>query len=299
MTDHMNCVSQDGTAIAFDRKGSGPPVILIDGALCYRESGPNRALADALRERFTVFTYDRRGRGESGDAPYYEVTREVEDIAALIDVAGAPAHLYGISTGGALALETAKRLPGKVASLALYEIPFVVDDSRPPVAEDFKSRLQALLVADRRSAAIKLFMREAARLPSPLVAAMPLFPGWSKNKAIAHTLANDVAIMGDTQRGGPLPADRWASITQPTLVADGGKSPAWLRNAAAQLAQRLPHARVQTLDGQRHYVKAAALAPVLGEFIDRAVTASAASSDHAPGRNGTAASHAAMAARQP
>ena len=299
MTDHMNCVSQDGTAIAFDRKGSGPPVILIDGALCYRESGPNRALADALRERFTVFTYDRRGRGESGDAPYYEVTREVEDIAALIDVAGAPAHLYGISTGGALALDTANGCPARSrASLSTRSRSWSTTVARRS-RRTSRAAVQALLVADRRSAAIKLFMREAARLPSPLVAAMPLFPGWSKNKAIAHTLANDVAIMGDTQRGGPLPADRWASITQPTLVADGGKSPAWLRNAAAQLAQRLPHARVQTLDGQRHYVKAAALAPVLGEFIDRAVTASAASSDHAPGRNGTAASHAAMAARQP
>jgi pimeloyl-ACP methyl ester carboxylesterase len=263
----MKRASADGTPIAFTLAGDGPPLILVDGALCDRRIGPNRALADRLSQGFTAVTYDRRGRGESGDAGPYAVEREVEDIAALIDAVGGPVSLYGISSGGLLALEAAKRLAGTVDRVAVYEIPFVVDDSRPPVSESFPVRLEELLAGDRRGAAVKLFMREAVRLPSFLVAALPLFPGWPKNKQIAHTLLYDVAVMGETQRGRPLQRERWASVTLPTLVASGGKSPAWVRNAAAQLAEVLPDAQCRTLDGQRHYVKPDALAPLLREFL--------------------------------
>jgi pimeloyl-ACP methyl ester carboxylesterase len=263
----MNRASKDGTAIGFERRGDGPPLILVDGALCHRGLGPNRRLAEALSRDFTVIHYDRRGRGESGDAPAYAVAREVEDIAALIDAAGGSAHLYGISSGGALALEAARQLRGKVTKLALYEVPYIVDDSRPPVPESYPSRVDELIAHGRRSAAAKLFMRDVVGLPPLLVALMPLFPGWSKNKATAHTLAYDAAIMGDGQRGKPLPTDPWSSVTVPTLVVSGGKSPAWMQNAAAQLAAVLPNARHRTLEGQRHYVKPAALGPVLADFF--------------------------------
>jgi pimeloyl-ACP methyl ester carboxylesterase len=259
--------STDGTIIGFDRRGDGPALILIDAALCHRGVGPNRRLPESLSAAFTVITYDRRGRGESGDSTPYSVAREVEDISALIDAAGGSAHLYGISSGGALALEAAKALPGKVEKVAVYEIPYVVDDSRPPTVETLPEQLERLLADGRRGEAIKLFMREAVRLPPPLVAAMPLFPGWSTNKALAHTLAYDVAIMGDGQRGQPLAAARFAGIAMPVLVVNGAKSPAWVRTAAAQLAEVLPDARHRTLDGQAHYVKPDALAPVLTEFF--------------------------------
>ena len=259
--------SKDGTTIAFDRVGEGPPLILVDGALCHRGVGPNRALVAPLSEHFTVFAYDRRGRGESGDTAPYAVAREVEDIAALIDAAGGSAALYGISSGGALALEAAQRLPDMVRKVGVYEIPFVVDDTRPPAPRDLLARVDELIATGRRGDAVKLFMREAVRLPSVLVATMPIFPGWGKNKAIAHTLPYDVAVMGDGQGGQPLRADEWRSVTVPTLVASGGKSPAWVRNAAAQLAEVLPSAQYRVLDGQRHYVKAAALGPVLTSFL--------------------------------
>ena len=260
--------SRDGTPIGYSRDGSGPAVVLVDGALCHRAVGPNRRLAERLSRDLTVFTYDRRGRGESGDAAPYAVAREVEDLGALIDAAGGSAYVYGISSGGALAMEAAKRLPGKVAALALYEIPFVVDDTRPPVSKDFPGQLERFLAAGQRGAAVKLFMRDAVRLPSVLVAAMPLFVGgWKKNKAIAHTLPYDVAVMGDGQRGEAVPADRWRAVTVPTLVACGEKSPDWVRHAAAQLSQVLPNARHRTLAGQRHYVKPDAMAPVLVEFF--------------------------------
>ena len=124
--------SRDGTAVAFERSGEGPPIILIDGALCSRASGPSRPLAAELSRRFTVYTYDRRGRGDSSDTAPYAVPREVEDIEALIEEAGGSVHLCGISSGAALALDAAQRGLG-VRSLALYEPPFIVDDSRPPV----------------------------------------------------------------------------------------------------------------------------------------------------------------------
>ncbi|MGH2712849.1 MAG: alpha/beta fold hydrolase [Thermoleophilaceae bacterium] len=280
----MKRASTDGTMIGFDRRGNGPALILIDGALCHRASGPNRRLAERLSREFSVITYDRRGRGESGDTAPYTVSREVDDLAALIDAAGGSAHLYGISSGGALALEAAQRLPGKIDTVAAYEIPLVIDDSRPPVSESFGDELYGLIDSGRRGAAVKLFMREAVRLPGPLVAAMPLFPGWAKNKRHAPTLRYDFAIMGDTQRGKPLPAGRWQSVTAPTLVMSGGKSPAWVRTGAEQLAQALPNAQHRTLDGQRHYVKANAIGPVLTEFFTAAATGREANPGQAAGR---------------
>jgi pimeloyl-ACP methyl ester carboxylesterase len=266
----MKCVSKDGTTIAFEQAGGGPPVILIPGALCDRATGPNKPLAKRLAEAFTVIVYDRRGRGASGDTRPYRVDREVEDIEALIDAAGGSAQLYGISSGGALALDAAARLPGKVTRVAVYEVPLVVDDSRLPVSDASLARIDELLSADRRGAAVKLFMRHMVQVPAVLVAATPLFPGWSKNKAHAHTLAYDLELMRDTQRGAPISRKRWSSVTMPALVASGGKSPDWVRHAGRDLADALPNARHETLAGQRHYVKADALAPVLTEFFTAA-----------------------------
>jgi pimeloyl-ACP methyl ester carboxylesterase len=263
----MQCTSSDGTVIGFDRRGNGSVVILVDAALCHRGSGPNRGLAERLSREFTVVSYDRRGRGESTDTAPYAVDREVEDLAALIDAAGGRAHVYGISSGGALALEAARQLPEKVTRLVLYEVPYIVDDSRPPVPVTYPSQLAELIAAGRRSATVKLFIRDVVGFPAAFVALMPLFPGWSKNTAVAHTLAYDAAVMGDGQRGTPLPRERWRSLSVPTLVASGSKSPPWIRNAATQLAEVLPNAEHRTLDGQRHYVKADAIAPVLTEFL--------------------------------
>ena len=259
--------SADGTPIAFDRTGSGPALILVDGALCYRASGPMKGLAEELQDRFTVYTYDRRGRGESGDTEPYAVEREVEDLRALVEAAGGSAHVYGISSGAVLALEAASR-GVEIDRLALYEAPFFVDDSRPPAPDDYVPRLNELLAADRRTEAVKHFMRLIG-LPGILIAVMPLMPAFSKTKAVAHTLPYDAAVMGDTQKGRPLPADRWAGATMPTLAMVGGKSPAWMQHAMRQLADVLPSARHRVLEGQTHVVKAKALAPALTEFFAR------------------------------
>ncbi|MQA10968.1 MAG: alpha/beta fold hydrolase [Pseudonocardiaceae bacterium] len=258
--------SSDGTSIAFDRVGEGPPVVLVDGALCHRASGPNGPLAELLARDFTVFTYDRRGRNDSADTKPYAVEREISDLTALVKQAGGSAYLYGISSGAALALEAVNRgLP--VEKLALFEAPFVVDDSRRPIPADWLTQLDELVAADRRGDAVKYFMRRGVGLPAIVVAMMRFMPAWKGLKAVAHTLPYDAAILGDTGRGTPLPTDRWAAVTVPTIVVDGGKSPTWMRNAMRALADVLPDARYRTLPGQSHIVKPTALAPVLKEFF--------------------------------
>jgi pimeloyl-ACP methyl ester carboxylesterase len=257
--------SSDGTTIAYHRSGEGPPVILVDGALCHRKSGPSGPLSAQLAQRFTVYTYDRRGRGESGNTGPYAVEREVEDIEALIDAAGGRAHVYGISSGAVLALEAARR-GAAIDRLALYEPPFIVDDSRPAMPPDYRAQLEACIESGRRGDAVRLFMRQVG-VPSVFVALMRLTPAWSRLQAVAHTLAYDAEVMGDTQAGAPLPAGRWAGVATPTMVVVGGKSPAWFHHGTRALADALPHAEHCVLDGQTHMVKAKALAPLLSEFF--------------------------------
>jgi pimeloyl-ACP methyl ester carboxylesterase len=257
-------ISKDGTVIAFDRIGHGPPLILVDPALCRRAMGPSTPLAKLLAPHFTVFTYDRRGRGESGDTPPYAVEREVDDLEAVLDAAGGTAFVWSPSSGAALALDAANRLAG-IKKLALYEAPFIVDDSRPPTRDNW-IRINAAVEAGRPSDAVKEFMKSVG-VPAFIIALMRLMPVWPKLKAAAHTLPYDGAIVQDCQRGEPLPADRWSSVTVPTLVMDGGKSSAWIRNANRALANILPNAEYRTLEGQTHIVKGKAHVPVLVEFF--------------------------------
>lgn len=262
----MNTVrSKDGTHIAFEQYGTGPALILVDGALCYRASGPSRPLAALLADRFTVFIYDRRGRGDSGDTKPYSIDREIEDLDALITKAGGTAFVYGISSGAALALEAANRgLP--IRKLALYESPCIVDDTHAPIPSDFLTRLNGLVAENRRGEAVKMFLR-LVDLPAIAMIMMPLLPAWSKLKSVAHTLPYDITIVQDNQRGRPFSAGRWAGATMPTLAMDGSKSPTWMRNGMRALAAVLPNATFRTLEGQTHMLKADAAAPVLAEFF--------------------------------
>jgi pimeloyl-ACP methyl ester carboxylesterase len=259
-------ISKDGTSIAYDKIGNGPALILVDGALCYRASGPNGPLSAQLAQNFTVFTYDRRGRGESDEMKPYSIEQEVNDIVALINEAGGSVFLYGISSGAALALEAASLIPN-IKKLALYEAPFIVDNSRSPVTEDYFKRLNELLAANRRGEMVKLFMRKGVGVPAFIVTMMQFMPVWSKLKSVAHTLPYDTILTVDYQKGKPFSAEKWQSVKIPTLVVDGGKSHAWMRNAMHSLANVLPNAKYQTLEGQSHIVKPEVLAPVLREFF--------------------------------
>lgn len=260
-------VSKDGTTIAYTRTGSGPALIIVDGALCYRAFGPSAAVAQELAEHFTVYTYDRRGRGESGNGTPYDVEREVEDIAALIEDAGGSAHLFGMSSGGTLVAEAAHR--GVAAErIAVYESPMIVDGTREPMAEDLPDRVRRAVADGRRGDAVKLFMRYVGT-PGLFVALLRVMPPWRKLKGVAHTLPHDFALVGEFQRGTPPPADRWAGAEMPALVIAGGKSPEYLRNAQRHLASALPRGELTVLPGQTHMVKAKVTAPVLVDFFRR------------------------------
>jgi pimeloyl-ACP methyl ester carboxylesterase len=256
--------SNDGTSIAIDKTGQGPPLIMVDGALCSRAMGPGRSLTPHLADRFTVYTYDRRGRGESSDAPQYAVEREIEDLDALIAEAGGSSYVFGVSSGAALALEAAAR-GSAITKLALYEAPFIIDDSRPPVPTDIVAQFDQLLARDRRGDAVRLFMRQVGA-PGIMVALMRLLPVWSRLKSVAHTLPYDATVMAGRQTGEPLTAGVWSAATMPTLVLVGEKSPAWFHNSTRALADVLPNARLAIAERQTHIVKPKLLAPQLADF---------------------------------
>ena len=256
--------SRDGATIAFERSGNGPAVVFVGGALT--TAAAMAPLAALLSARCDVSVYDRRGRGSSGDIDPYAVEREVEDLAAVLEVTGGRACVYGHSSGAVLALEAASQgLP--IERLALYEPPFVVDDSRAPLPPDYVARLTDLVAGDRRGDAIEYFMTTGAAAPADTVASMRSAPFWPAMEAMAHTLAYDGTVMGDTMSGRPLQGNRWDTVTMPTLVMDGGASPDWARNATRALAAVLPDARYRTLEGQTHGVTDDAMAPVLEEFF--------------------------------
>jgi pimeloyl-ACP methyl ester carboxylesterase len=260
--DPMNNVtSKDATTITFDRLGDGPPVILVCGGSVDRMS--NAPLAARLAEHFTVFNYDRRGRGNSGDTAPYAVEREVEDIDALVDEAGGSAFLYGSSSGAVLAFEAARKLSTRITKVALWEPPFILDDSRPRPPADTARIYTELVAAGRRGDAVEYFMAKVVGLPPEFVAQARTAPWWPAQEALAHTLAYDATIMGDYS----LPTERVASVTVPTLVIDGGASFEWVGETAQALADVLPHGQRRTLEGQTHDVAAEAIAPVLEEFF--------------------------------
>jgi pimeloyl-ACP methyl ester carboxylesterase len=259
--------SKDGTTIAYERVGSGPAVILVGGGISDRSE--NAPLAPELARQFTVYNYDRRGRGDSSDTLPYAVDREIEDIEALIAAAGGSAHLYGVSSGGALALE------GAAAGLAIdkvaaYEVPYNMAEDWPQQWREYAEALDVALAEGRRGDAFELFMR-IAESSEDAIAGAKNSPMWPELEAIAHTLAYDVACMGN----GQPPADRFAKITQPTLVATGvaGRQPGaarWVRAlepAADAIAASIPHARRQTIEGARHVADPKAVAAMLAQFF--------------------------------
>ena len=195
--------SADGTSIAYEQAGAGPAVILVDGALCFRAFGPMGALAALLAPHCTVITYDRRGRGESGDTPPYAIAREVEDIAALIGAAGGAAGVYGISSGAFLALNAARDLAGTITRVALYEPPASLDAERIRRFTEYRAQLDALLAAGRRGDAVTLFMRlvgaglagDEGAAPQDAGARLRQTPVWPIFESVAPTLAYDAATM--------------------------------------------------------------------------------------------------------
>jgi pimeloyl-ACP methyl ester carboxylesterase len=258
--------SVDGTTIAYDVVGDGPAVILIDGALGFRAFGGSPQLAALLAPRCRVYCYDRRGRGDSGDTQPYRLEREIEDIESLIEAAGGTAALYGISSGGALALEAAASLGPKVDRLAVYEIPYDSTEQGMAAWHVYRSALAECLADGRRGDAVVAFMKLVGagadgveRMRAALV--------WPTFEAVAPTLAYDAAALGDDRT---VPTETAKRVTADTLIMDGALSlefMPFMRASADAVAAAIPHARRLTLEGQHHEVDANVLAPVLLSFF--------------------------------
>ncbi len=252
--------SKDGTSIAFDRLGEGPPVILVAGGSVDRQS--NAGVAAILASDFTVFNYDRRGRGPSGDTLPYAIEREVEDIEAVADAAGGTAYLCGSSSGAALALIAARQLPGKITKLALWEPPYILDPAARPSADQVQ-QYNTMLAEGRRGDAAQFFMEKVVGMPAEFVAGARSQPWWAATEALAHTLPYDATIMGDYS----LPTEMAAAVIIPTLVLDGGASFGFMGPTADALAKVLPAGQRRTLAGQEHNIDPNVLGPVVGEFF--------------------------------
>jgi pimeloyl-ACP methyl ester carboxylesterase len=259
--------SKDGTKITYDKSGQGPALILASGAFSYRKFPQLVQLANLLSANFTVYNYDRRGRGDSGDTQPYAVEREIEDLEALIAEAGGSAYVWGLSSGAVLALRAAAS-GLNIAKLALHEPPFVVhpEDRRPPA--NFAAHVTQLIAEGRRADAVKFFMTKVIGAPAFVPYLLRIIPGaWSSLIQLAHTLPYDAAILDGHMDGKPLAAEPWQHVAMPVLVLEGPESPALLHHAARDLVRVLPNARLLSRKGLGHTKK---LAP---ELIAQALTA--------------------------
>jgi len=251
--------SADGTPIALDQTGSGPPLVLVSGAMCGRRA--DEAIANGLADRFTVLSYDRRGRGDSGETGPYAVEREIEDLSAVLDAAGGSAVVVGLSSGGALVLlAAAAGLP--ITTAVTWEVPYRTDDAGRRSAADYRRRTDELLAEGRRGEAVMLFLRTVG-VPEPAIHGMQQSPFWVEAEKIAPTLAYDAAVLADAA----VPVDRLGRIACPTAMFTGGASPALFAAAAEGAVAALPDGVHRVLPGQTHDVNPTVLAAAVTDAV--------------------------------
>jgi pimeloyl-ACP methyl ester carboxylesterase len=260
----VHVTSRDGTRIAYDTWGNGPALILVNGALADRSG--NAELAQLLAGQFKVYSYDRRGRGDSSDTKPYSVKREIEDIEALIDRAGGSAYVYGKSSGASLALQAAAALGDKIKKLAVYEAPYSDAEGAAKEWKEFAAKLNGLLIADRRADATTQFLKFSGA-PDEVLAKLKASPAWPGMVAMAPTLTYDIAVLGDDRA---VPVGIAAKVKAITLVMDGGASLEplpFMRPTADKLARTIPGAQRHIVEGQSHDVSPKSLAPILLKFF--------------------------------
>jgi len=255
--------SKDGTEIAYEKAGSGPAVVLVDGAMCYREFGPARDVSKALEDDYTVYIYDRRGRGESGNTLPYAARREIEDLEAVIAAAGGDAYVMGQSSGAGLALLAAAS-GVTMKKLASYEAPFVGLKLVRGQKADYLGTLNRYITEGNRKKAIGYFMVDMVGGPWFLPLMMRTMPKvWKQLQAVAHTLPYDATVMGGDFE---VPASL-KKITVPTLVMGGSKYAPNMKAAVENVAAVVPGSTLVILPGQTHQVSPAVLVPELKAFF--------------------------------
>ncbi|QTX05888.1 alpha/beta fold hydrolase [Agromyces archimandritae] len=271
MTEHT-ATSADGTAIAYTATGDGEPIVIVDGATAYRAiTAEDAEISRLLADGFRVISYDRRGRGGSGDTAPYAVEREFEDLAAVIEHGGGgrPATVFAWSSGGNLALNAVQAGAVPVARLALFEPNALVDDAlRPPFPDDYTERLEQAVADGRPGDAVTTFLTVAVGLPEDMVAGIRSdTEGWAVLEAIAPTLAYDARNVGDAMSGRPLAADRWNRVDVPVLVMHGADTWPVMAAGARAVAEHVPTATLQLVPGENHSADAEVLAGALRDFI--------------------------------
>jgi pimeloyl-ACP methyl ester carboxylesterase len=255
--DYETTTSADGTRLAYDVRGDGPPLVYVTGAICHRRFGPVASGAKTLSTAFRVLTYDRRGRGDSGDNPPWSMEREVEDISALIDELGGSALLYGHSSGAVLAMHVAHRLSGQVQRVALYDASWAADDAEAATYADLRTEVDEQLARGRNGRALQRFLIGIG-MPRTFATLLPLMPGWRRMRALAPTLRYDMALTAQ-----PPPLATASEVTVPTHVIVGQRSPQELHRVAGALSDAIPGATHEVLPGQDHMVSQKVLLPSL------------------------------------
>ncbi|HET7017005.1 MAG TPA: alpha/beta hydrolase [Streptosporangiaceae bacterium] len=251
-------VSRDGTTIAYEKTGDGPPIVLLNGA--FRDHTIFDSLVPELAPHCTTYAYDRRGRGESGDSPAYAVEREIEDLEAVIAEAGGQAVVFAGSCGANLAIEAALR-GAPITRLALHE-PFYRVPGYPKPPADAMDALRVLLENEQRSEAAEYFLAEMVGFTPETIADWRKGPIWAINEANAHTLLYDTAVCGNFD----VPAERLEAFRTPALVVCSDGTSDWLAAAARATAAALGNGWGMTLPGSWHRVQTDILGRVLVGF---------------------------------
>jgi pimeloyl-ACP methyl ester carboxylesterase len=237
--------SKDGTLISYERRGHGPPLVMVHGSTVDHTRWGG--VVGKLAEHFTLLMVDRRGRGSSGDGPVYSIEREFEDVVAVLESTAAPACVLAHSYGAICSLE-ALRLTERIAKVVLYEPPLPLPGQGLIFAADLGQRLQALLAAEDREGMVETFMREVIRMGKHEIEAMRRTSSWAVRLSAAHTIPREVAV-ANTYR---FRAEGFAHVCVPTLFLVGSRSPAHFHDATAMASAALAGSQVAALRGQGH-----------------------------------------------
>ncbi len=249
-TQHMKttstmqkAISKDGTAIGYFKNGEGPSLLLVHGTTA--DHSRWAPISPRFEQRFTVYTMDRRGRGESGDSPRYDIMREAEDVAAVIEAIGGPVFLLGHSYGGICCLE-ASLLTDKVNRLILYEPP--IPNGIPQYPATVPDRIQSLIDSNRQEEGLEVFFREVVRMPEYELMKYRQLPVWKKRIQLAHTIPREMKL----DRTYSFDAAKFAGLQVPTLLLLGGDSPLLFQQATELVDSVLANSRLVVLSGQQH-----------------------------------------------